>query len=607
VEIELGSDDDANSVEKSNDGTPRQTSTFELSDNAKASLASALNNPDMDLAANLHASAKSCRTNFSSSTGNSTNRLVNTKQFALTHKACALALTSKCKKSADMEHANMALYSHVKELEEMLTRGGPLIVENNPHADESSTRTGISFVDQMAVDNPSPHSASKEFHDSASSDETSDSDESESDSEDRIIPPHPIKNFPVKSVPSDPSKTCLPKHKVNDDLPIPIHGGGGTTQYQPSTDNDDTGNDLPLSNQGGGFTSQYHTPQRTADELPTVEDSLVPGRQDKSKQSMPHVYTSPDLLPPGVVYVPFPPSSGRGANTYYPCPGRMSERDQVQPVPSFDPKTKKHVLRTSWRPKTKSFQAIFETIPRATPTQAKSKGQMSYCLDEIVDINRCHLHFASKTVLMCHIRHYQIIQQARVTAGYAIKELEEVLACGSPLVMENTLPANAPSTCTGISFKDLMAADIPHAHPDPKESHDYASSDGMSDSDESKSDSDDGIIPLHLSKIPPVTPAPRDPSKTHLPASKDNAGSRRALEGIIDVLYAPSNAGGIGGRGRSTTAEDLRYMHDFTHNYYVGGTNVLAAVQPANRDNSNRNHDCNNHHDQRGQRWSSVT
>ncbi len=73
------------------------------------------------------------------------------------------------------------------------------------------------------------------------------------------------------------------------------------------------------------------------------------------------------------------------------------------------------------------------------------------------------------------------------------------------------------------------------------------------------------------------------------------------------VLYTPSNAGGIGGRCRNTTAEDLRYMNDFTHNYYIGGTNVLAAIQPVNRDNSNRNDACNNHHDQQGQRWSSVT
>ncbi len=73
------------------------------------------------------------------------------------------------------------------------------------------------------------------------------------------------------------------------------------------------------------------------------------------------------------------------------------------------------------------------------------------------------------------------------------------------------------------------------------------------------------------------------------------------------VLYAPSNASGIGGRGRSATMEDLRYMHDFTNNYFIGGTNVLAAIQPANRDNFNRNDDCNDYHDQQEQRWSSIT
>ena len=65
---------------------------------------------------------------------------------------------------------------------------------------------------------------------------------------------------------------------VNNDLPIPIRGGGGTTQYQPSTDDDDAGSVLPLSHQGGGFTFHHHSPQRTANELPSVEDTPVPGR-----------------------------------------------------------------------------------------------------------------------------------------------------------------------------------------------------------------------------------------------------------------------------------------------------------------------------------------
>jgi hypothetical protein len=129
MENQLVSDDDNVSIKKSEDGTPRPTLIFELSANAKASLALALDDPDMDLAANLHASAKSSWTNFLSSTGNSTNRSIKTKQFALTHKAHALALLNEQKKSADMEHKNMSLSSHIQELEEMLACGGPLIKE----------------------------------------------------------------------------------------------------------------------------------------------------------------------------------------------------------------------------------------------------------------------------------------------------------------------------------------------------------------------------------------------------------------------------------------------------------------------------------------------
>jgi hypothetical protein len=88
-----------------------------------------------------------------------------------------------------------------------------------------------------------PPATNEEFHDPSPYDGMTDSNGSDSDSEDRTIPPHPTKNPTVKSVPHDPSKTCLMKHMVDDDPPIPIHGGGGITQYQPSTDNDDNGSD----------------------------------------------------------------------------------------------------------------------------------------------------------------------------------------------------------------------------------------------------------------------------------------------------------------------------------------------------------------------------
>ncbi len=37
------------------------------------------------------------------------------------------------------------------------------------------------------------------------------------------------------------------------------------------------------------------------------------------------------------------------------------------------------------------------------------------------------------------------------------------------------------------------------------------------------------------------------------------------------VCYSLSNAGGIGGRGRIATAEEIENMHDITQNYFSGG------------------------------------
>jgi hypothetical protein len=69
MDNELASDDDKDMLGDPPDGgTPRAKSTIEISDTAKASLASALDDPNMEQAANSHASAKSRRTNFSLST-----------------------------------------------------------------------------------------------------------------------------------------------------------------------------------------------------------------------------------------------------------------------------------------------------------------------------------------------------------------------------------------------------------------------------------------------------------------------------------------------------------------------------------------------------------
>jgi hypothetical protein len=98
VEAELGFDGiNDQSLDRSVDGTTNPKTSFEILADAKAALASSLDDPDMKLVANSHASAKSCGTNFSLSTGNSTNRSVNTTQFTIAHKSCALKLAMETK------------------------------------------------------------------------------------------------------------------------------------------------------------------------------------------------------------------------------------------------------------------------------------------------------------------------------------------------------------------------------------------------------------------------------------------------------------------------------------------------------------------------------
>ena len=84
---------------------------------AKASLAAALLKKDTNLAANSHASAKSRRSTFSCSTGNDTNRSLNTAKYAVNHKSRALELASERKKSAELEATQRAMAQRIRELE----------------------------------------------------------------------------------------------------------------------------------------------------------------------------------------------------------------------------------------------------------------------------------------------------------------------------------------------------------------------------------------------------------------------------------------------------------------------------------------------------------
>ncbi len=176
------------------------------------------------------------------------------------------------------------------------------------------------------------------------------------------------------------------------------------------TTNDDMANDNKfLSIRGRGGTLHH--------QVPIVEDISVPCKWDNSQESKLYESTSPDALLPGEVYVCFPPGSGKNTDTYYSCFGWMSEHDQVHPVPGFDPKTQKQVLRTIWKPRTMTFQYALNTIPPETLNQAKGKQLMWYCLEEIVDVDRQCLYFASEAAQMCHIYHYQTAQQAHLTAS----------------------------------------------------------------------------------------------------------------------------------------------------------------------------------------------
>ncbi len=79
----------------------------------------------------------------------------------------------------------------------------------------------------------------------------------------------------------------------------------------------------------------------------------------------------------------------------------------------------------------------------------------------------------------------------------------------------------APAACHSTRIADALFADQAGS---PK------SNEGT-DGDGTSSDPDNQIIPPHPTKHPPIKSVPRNPSKTRLPASKDTAGGRHALDG----------------------------------------------------------------------------
>ena len=120
AEAELGSDD-----EGSINGPSHPSASFELTDDTKASLAASLLKTDTNLAVNSHASAKSRQSTFSCSTGNDTNRSMNTVKYAIIHKSRALELASERKKLADLEATQRAMAQRIRELEDSFANTFP--------------------------------------------------------------------------------------------------------------------------------------------------------------------------------------------------------------------------------------------------------------------------------------------------------------------------------------------------------------------------------------------------------------------------------------------------------------------------------------------------
>ncbi len=163
------------------------------------------------------------------------------------------------------------------------------------------------------------------------------------------------KNYTLENVKETQMSAIIAQNKLLQDQLSSLNQEFNTTAPFPSINNDMANNDIPLPICGGCGTSCCH--------LPTVEDIPVPCRHDESQESKPPGHTSLDFLPSRVVYVPFPTSLGRSCNTYYPCPGRLSEHDQVQPFPGFVPKTQEQVLCTIWRPTTKNIPSYSQNHP----------------------------------------------------------------------------------------------------------------------------------------------------------------------------------------------------------------------------------------------------
>ncbi len=101
-----------------------------------------------------------------------------------------------------------------------------------------------------------------------------------------------------------------------------------------------------------------------------------------------------------------------------------------------------------------------------------------------------------------------------------LQELESMFAQSSPVGVPDPVPP-APAAHHSMRIATGLFADQVGS---------YKSDEGT-DGDGTYINLDNQIIPSHPTKHPPIKSAPWDPSKTRLPASKDAAGGRHALDG----------------------------------------------------------------------------
>jgi hypothetical protein len=198
-------------------------------------------------------------------------------------------------------------------------------------------------------------------------------------------------------LPSHSAFLMAPNNGASDkeDVPMSIHGGGVTSHPQFPFRSDSS---ILLA----AISTSLMEPAllviedtgRPGSNFPGVKGDLlvVIGTGDRAKEKPVQTSTSLELACHtlhlfGEVHVPYPPSSEFHKGSYYSCPGWMTANDMIHPVPGFDPASQKQVLCSIWRPRLMTFRTVLDTVPQGTPDCPKVPRQLTFCSEEIVDVD----------------------------------------------------------------------------------------------------------------------------------------------------------------------------------------------------------------------------